>query len=265
MTVQYIGPEVAKWFSPVELFQQIDELEGELFREVAQRRTIKVNLGSKNYFAKIHYGVGWWEIIKNLLQCRFPVLGARNEWLAIKVLRDAGVPTMEVALFCESGKNPARKRSAILTRSLEDRITLEDYKAVNPVIKRRLIELIAMMAKRMHLAGVNHRDYYLCHFLLDKGSTEPQLNLIDLHRAQLRRKVPKRWLVKDLGGLLFSALEKGLTRRDLLRFIRIYSGGLDRLRTDKGFWRDVVERACRLYEQDHDSIPQDICRLLQLP
>ena len=172
---------------------------------------------------------------------------------------------MEVALFCESGKNPARKRSAILTRSLDDRISLEDYKTASPVIKRRLIEMIATMAKRMHRAGVNHRDYYLCHFLLERASAEPQLNLIDLHRAQLRAKVPKRWVVKDLGALLFSALDKGLTRRDLLRFIRIYSGGLTTLRSDKSLWRDVIGRAYKLYEQNHDSVPRYIEKLLAPP
>ncbi|MST95429.1 MAG: hypothetical protein EXS33_09230 [Pedosphaera sp.] len=41
-----------------------------------------------------------------------------------------------------------------------------------------------------------------------------ELFVIDLHRAQLRDRVPARWLVKDLGGLLFSALDCGLTRRD---------------------------------------------------
>ena len=265
MTEQYIGPELSDWFSPVQLFQQVDQLEGEVFRQVARRRTIKVSLGAENYFVKIHHGVGWGEIFKNLLQGRLPVLGARNEWLAIKALRAAGVPTMEGVLYCESGGNPALKRSAILTRSLENRISLEDYEAGNPMIKRYLIELVATMAKRMHGAGVNHRDYYLCHFLLDQRSEEPQLNVIDLHRAQLRTKVPQRWLVKDLGGLLFSALEKGMTKRDLLRFVRVYSGDLSTLRINKALWRSVICRARKLYLQDHYSIPQDISRLLEPP
>ena len=265
MTEHYIGPELAGRFSPVELFRQVEQLEGEVFRKVAQRRTIKVSLGPKNYFAKIHWGVGWVEIIKNLLQGRVPVLGAVNEWRAIKVLHEAGVPTMEAVLFCESGKNPAKKKSAILTKSLENRISLEDYESVNPVIKRRLIEMVATITKRMHRAGVNHRDYYLCHLLLDRGSTELHFNLIDLHRAQLRKKVPSRWLVKDLGGLLFSALEKGLSKRDLLRFIKTYSGDLATLRSDRSFWRKVIRRARMLYQKDHDSIPQDICALLEQP
>ena len=34
-------------------------------------------------FIKLHYGVGWREIFKNLLLGRWPVLGAKNEWRAL--------------------------------------------------------------------------------------------------------------------------------------------------------------------------------------
>ena len=49
-----------------------------------------------------------------------------------------------------------------------------------------------------------------------------KLSLIDLHRAQIREQTPRRWRDKDLASLYFSALDIGLTRRDLLRFLRIY-------------------------------------------
>ena len=78
----------------------------------------------------------------------------------------------------------------------------------------------------MHRAGVNHRDFYICHFLLhtDKAVTADdfRLSLIDLHRAQVRATTPHRWRNKDLAGLYFSALDIGLTRRDRLRFLRDY-------------------------------------------
>jgi heptose I phosphotransferase len=51
-----------------------------------------------------------------------------------------------------------------------------------------------------------------------------KLSLIDLHRAQIRPQTPRRWRDKDLAGLYFSAVEIGLTRRDYLRFLRVYFG-----------------------------------------
>ena len=49
-----------------------------------------------------------------------------------------------------------------------------------------------------------------------------KLSVIDLHRAQVRSKIPLRWRNKDLAALYFSALDIGLTRRDKLRFLKGY-------------------------------------------
>jgi hypothetical protein len=82
------------------------------------------------------------------------------------------------------------------------------------------------MTGMMHRAGVNHRDCYICHFLLhtDKPVTADdfKLSVIDLHRAQTRAKITRRWRDKDLAALYFSALDIGLTRRDKLRFLKGY-------------------------------------------
>ncbi len=80
----------------------------------------------------------------------------------------------------------------------------------------------------MHATGINHRDCYICHFLLHLPFTgnEEQLKIsvIDLHRAQLRNSVPIRWRNKDLIGLYYSSLNIGLTQRDVLRFMKVYFG-----------------------------------------
>lgn len=82
------------------------------------------------------------------------------------------------------------------------------------------------MTAKMHGAGVNHRDCYLCHFLLDlpllEDNQQIKLSVIDLHRAQTRDKVPTRWRDKDLIGLYFSSINIGLTQRDIWRFLRAY-------------------------------------------
>ena len=82
------------------------------------------------------------------------------------------------------------------------------------------------MTAKMHGAGVNHRDCYLCHFLLDlplfENNQQIKLSVIDLHRAQTRKKVPIRWRDKDLIGLYFSSTNIGLNQRDIWRFLRNY-------------------------------------------
>lgn len=215
-------------------FEEVKTLDGEVFRELETRRTLRFELGGKSYFLKWHRGTSLKEIVKNLLSLRMPVLGADREWNAIHRLHDVGVDTMHGVGFGEKGLNPLTKTSFIITEDLTPTISLEDYCAdwvSNPPevnVKRMIITRVAMMVRKMHAAGINHRDCYICHFLLhlpfSGKESELKISVIDLHRAQIRSKVPRRWRDKDLIGLYFSALNIGLTQRDIWRFLKVYSG-----------------------------------------
>lgn len=213
-------------------FAGVEALRGEVFRELEGRRTLRTEVAGRGYFVKIHRGVGWGEIFKNLASARLPVLGATNEWAAIRRLETLGVDTMKAVAFGMRGANPATQHSFIVTEELAPTVSLEDFcrdwpqRPPPPALKRALIERVADMARRMHGGGVNHRDFYICHFLLhlDPAPTPDalKLSLIDLHRAQARSHTPRRWRDKDLAALYFSALEIGLTRSNRLRFLRSY-------------------------------------------
>ena len=237
--------------------EQAFAVTGKVYREPegAKRKTLRFEAGGKGYFLKLHWGVGWLEILKNLVTLRLPVLGASNEWRAIIRLEELGVETMELAAYGEEGLNPASLKSFVVTRELEHCVSLEDYcsewkcNPPDPVFKRSLIERLARISRTLHDNGVNHRDYYICHFLLrTPWQGEPEklhLYLIDLHRVQIRKRTPYRWRVKDIGSLYFSAMDIGLTSRDLLRFIRHYRQQPLRqvLQSESEFWQDVAQRA----------------------
>lgn len=195
------------------------------------RTTLRFERGGKGYFLKFHRGVGWGEILKNLLFFRLPVLGAENEKAAIQLLAERGVDTMTAAGYGTEGCSPASRRSFLITEEIADAPSLEEITAdwgeqpPPDEVKIRLIKVVAHMVRAMHEAGINHRDLYLCHFLLQGGSLEvPRPALIDLHRAQIRKTVPARWRRKDLAALYSSAAHIPLTDRDQLRFLRIYFG-----------------------------------------
>jgi tRNA A-37 threonylcarbamoyl transferase component Bud32 len=223
-------------------------LRGECFRKHKNRSTYKIKLGEQDYFIKQHLGVGWSEIFKNLLQIKLPIVSAKNEWLALLKLKALNIPAPIVVGYGESGINPATKKSFIITKALPDSESLETL-CVDWKTKQLLISRVAHIANILHTNGMNHRDFYLCHFLLSNNNT---LYLIDLHRAQIRDKTPARWIIKDLAGLYFSSLDKGLTQRDLLRFIKQYRQKSLReiVITEKAFWEDIKSRGERLY-RDH--------------
>ncbi|WP_085247314.1 lipopolysaccharide core heptose(I) kinase RfaP [Gilliamella mensalis] len=213
-------------------FAEVELISGKVYRAVKQRKTLNFELAGQSYFIKIHRGTTVKEIVKNLISLRLPVLDAKQEWNAIHRLEQAGVNTMDGRAFGRKGFNPLTRHSFIVTRDLNPTVSLEDFTKswlTNPPsfhIKRSLVIYLAKMVAQMHAAGVNHRDCYLCHFLLDLPLFENQqqikLSVIDLHRAQTRNKVPTRWRDKDLIGLYFSSTTIGLTDRDIWLFLKVY-------------------------------------------
>ena len=256
-------------------FDWLMNLDGNVYRHVKHRRTLEFEVGGRRYFIKIHRGCGWGEIFKDLISARPPIVSARSEWEAIERLQRIGIRTMKVAGRGERGANPAERESFVITETLENMISLEELtqqwsvwpRRVRENVKRALLEQIAGMAKTMHRHGLNHRDFYLCHFLLTARAFENwnskedlDLHLIDLHRMQHRRRVPLRWRVKDLASLLHSSLDAGLTRRDLVRFVRLY-GGKPWSRLDarsKKRWRRIWRHAHRLYLGFHKRTPPSL-------
>lgn len=250
-------------------FEAVAALDGELYRHREGRRTLRVTLQGRPFFLKEHQGVGWREIIKNLTQLRLPVLGAEREFHAIRRLEDAGIDTLSVAAFGARGVNPARRHSFLLTDELTDMISLEELGeqwrlwSGSVRFKRALIRRVAEIARRMHDAGVNHRDFYLCHFLLPhedvhNENSQGPMHLIDMHRSRLRSPLPERWRIKDLGGLYFSVARFGFTRRDLLRFVRAYEGMDPRtaLARNKRRWQRVRRDAEQIYRRYFEVQPE---------
>lgn len=267
----WLRHDFAKIWLKEDPFKKVETLTGEVFREIKSRRTLRFEFQGKHYFIKIHRGIGWREIFKDLLQFRVPILGARNEWDAINKLKSLEISTMTAVAFGVIGKNPAKQYSFIVTEEITNSKDLEsfcaDWKNHPPCyrLKVLLINKIAEISRTLHANGINHRDYYLCHFLMDVSlgienvtADNLKIYLIDLHRAQIRKKTPYRWVVKDIGGLYFSALDIGLSRKDILRFMKAYSQKSLRktLFEDKSFWLDIENTAIALYKKEYSHLPE---------
>ena len=274
------------------------------------RRTVSFSHQGRRYYLKIHDGVGWKEIGKNLTSLRLPVLGAENEWKGVHHLRrqtllqNLGLDTLEIAGYGTRKRHlvkvlndPARRQSLIVTDEIPEAKSLEDLcrewgwdrrppkTALEIRFKRWLIEQLAQTARILHSSGANHRDFYLSHFLLHrtekKGEASPEncrISLIDLHRMQIHKpqlrawigalvhgllkrqrprtpqsETPPRWKMRDVSGLHYSSMGLGLTQRDRLRFMKIYTQHSLRyiLAHETQFWRRVDRRAKRLYRAEH--------------
>ena len=263
MTLLELRPPLATLWSGRDAFAAATELAAQapsddLVRDVEGRRTLRFEAEGRGYYLKLQNGIGWGRIIEELVHLRRPVLGASNEWNAIHRCHALGVPTMTAVGVGERGCGPANRQSFIVTEAIEPAVDLDEYTRdwattpPPPALKRALIREVATIARRMHGGGVNHRDFYLCHFLLrtvaGSAAETPQLALIDLHRAQLRAATPRRWRDKDLAGLYFSALDIGLSARDKLRFLRSYFDMplRETLQAEKPLFEHLEREAARL-------------------
>lgn len=252
-----LNPVFNNFWRKEAIFSEVFNTQGKIYRHEKNRKTLRFEIDANGYFIKLHQGVGWKEIFKNLLQGRWPVLGAQREWQAIQRLKQIGVPTMDLLGYGQRGWNPAKLESFVVTAELMNTISLEDYckdwssRAPSVKLKRMLITEVARIAHLVHSNGINHRDFYICHFLLDKNITDLKLYLIDLHRMQFRRNTPRRWLVKDIAGLYFSSMDLGLTKRDLLWFMKHYTQQAlaITIRDDLDFWCQVAAKANKLYSK----------------
>jgi len=252
-------------------FEEVQGLKGFIVREKEGRQTLRFDLANKTYYRKLHRGIGWKEVWKNIFQGRMPIIGATNEWLAINRLHQLGIDSLNTVGFGKKGINPAKQLSFIITEELTNTISLAKFAESWPThppsytLKRALIEKVATISRRIHENGINHRDLYICHFLLDRSSalnplksSDIRLYLVDLHRAQIRSSVPCRWLVKDMASLYFSSVDTGITARDVMRFLRIYFQSPIKNIFDqrKAFLLKVKKRATKLYLRDFGQLPQ---------
>ena len=244
-----------------DVFAALWTLPGKTYRQVERRRTFRfVGPEGAAYFVKLHDGVGWPHILENLFILKPFVLGAHNEFAACRHLAAHGIRVPRAVGFGERGVNPATRRSFVICEALDDFVSLQDIapdlsgSSTTLDIRRKMISEIALATRAMHAVGVNHRDYYIWHLMLNTrkfaASNEVELAIIDLHRAQVRRRVPDRWRKRDLAALLYScwANRIGLNRRDWFRFVRDYTGerpaGL--IRRQRRFWESVYLRSIRL-------------------
>ncbi len=183
-----IPQEIYNEFEPENVFNCLMNIDGQLYRNQASRKTSRIRIHGQDYFIKQHKGVGYIEIFKNLLRGRLPVIGAKNEWRAIELCDRLSIKTTPLVGYGASGWNVATAQSFVLTAPLENMQSLDHVfkKNMNFAKKRKIIAQLAKVVRAFHQAGMCHKDMYLCHFLLDEKTF--CIYVMDLHRVTIQKK-----------------------------------------------------------------------------
>jgi len=217
-----------------------------------ERQTLKVTVpGGRTYYLKRYHRPPRDRFFDLLGARRFPSPASR-EYAVLVRLAELGLPAPVPAACLEEKIGGRIHRAVLITESLPPAVSLEKFLQTGhpPATTRALARRLGEMTRTMHEGGVNHRDFYCAHLLLGDG---PQLFITDLNRADLRRRVGRRWRVKDVAALWQSA-PSTVSRRDLVAWARAYLGGP--LRRHRGFLRAVARKADRMKAHTRKRVAQ---------
>ncbi len=135
------------------------------------------------------------------------------EFQTMREFRQAGIATAPPAMAGVRHFRWLWAESFLLTEDFAPFISLEalfqdapDFFKDHPERKRRLLAAIARLARKMHQAGFNHRDFNTTHLLVHYRTEDgpPKLALFDLQRVDRLRILRFRWPVKSLARMLYS-------------------------------------------------------------
>ena len=233
----------------IESHEHFMRLDGKVAKSIVKERTtMQVTLGERILYIKKHRFPGLKEVLKLLFRLRLP-RSALNEWHAILAFHEHGIPTMvPVASGRKLIFGVIEKESFLLTDNLADAGRLDYYleekfpglcRAEELARKRGVLWKLADLSRKMHDSGFNHRDFYLCHIFIDAAEN---LFVIDLHRVDIRGRVGRRWIIKDLAALLFSSLDVPVTWGQRLAFYMRYMSVSRLSPQDKCFIRAIIAK-----------------------
>ncbi len=184
----------------------------EVKAKVPGRDVRRIDVPGATYFVKRVRGPGWREAVR--------------EGTLLHRLHSRGLPVAEPAAV--GGEKGA---GVLVTVALPAATTLERALLDGPVDQDRTCRLAARVGstlRALHDVGVNHRDFYAGHILLDTADT---IYFVDFGRAELRRRVPFSRVVKDVAALRASLPERVFDDRAESVFLDAYLGhGSGRLR-----------------------------------
>ncbi len=175
--------------------------EGRVLRTAVSRQTSRVVWdGVGAVLLKVHATRSYRERLLSLVRRG----RARAEWEAARYLDAAGVPVPEPLAVGAQRKRGLLRTSFYAARFLEGMHDADAALRAQPPGKRALLhERLAVLIRRMHALGFDHRDLHAGNVLVGPGPGEAcRIVLTDLHRstfggtvrARARRRAVAQWL-----------------------------------------------------------------------
>jgi len=249
----------------------MDTRQGHCLRTLTDRENWRLVIHGphepRGVFLKKHHIRTWRTWLRARLGLGPGETAAAAEARNVRRLADDGIDVMRLVAYGQELWPDGRLESFVLTEELAGYTQLDHFLRhrfpVRELVRTvprcedldRLIAQVADVARRFHEAGYNHRDLYCCHFFIrEPAPGRFEVKLIDLQRVERRRRLRRRWIVKDLAQLAYSAPRDRISCTQKMAFVRHYLG-VRRLRPcDKRLLRAVLAKQ-QLMEQKQGIVP----------
>jgi len=194
--------------------------------------------------------------LKNWLSAQGRRSCAMIECSTASRLTASGVNTPKTICYGDQWGSLFEKRSFIITQQIPEAVSLErrlpDFFTGPPAgenlkARRDFIAKLADFIRKFHETNYRHRDLYFAHIFYDDDG---RFHLIDLARAFEPVVLSRRFQIKDIAQIHYSAPGQDFSKTDRLRFILRYVGRDTLTSEDKMFIRKVVSKARRMARHD---------------
>lgn len=193
---------------------------------------------------------------RNWLSARNRRTCASIEFIAIQELSAAGIGVPKAVSYGEQWGGLFEKKSFLITEKIPKAEAIErqlpdcfngEVTKEKRRLRRDFIERLASFIKRFHETDYRHRDLYFSHIFYDDAG---RFFLIDLARAFKPALMNKRYQLKDLAQVYYSAPGRYFSKTDRLRFYIGYTGR-DRLtKEDKLMIRRIIKKTEQMARHD---------------
>ncbi len=178
------------------------------------------------------------------------------EYETSQFLREAGINTPKTIAYGRQWGSLFEKRSFFITEKIPDAEALErklpdcfegKISPENIKLRRIFISGLANFIKKFHETNYRHRDLYMSHIFYNKHEG---FYLIDLARAFRPLLLSRRFQIKDIAQLYYSAPGKYFSRTDRLRFFLKYTNHKKLNQDDIIFIRKVMKKVHQMAQHD---------------
>jgi len=213
---------------------------GTTVKQIRDRNVLRIEIrdrdDSRIFYLKRHNAVR--SSFREKIGALWPERGASpgmSEFISICDFRKNGIPTVVPVAAGERRTGFARYESFLLTENFEPYVSLEEIIRNRPERlqgtegrerKERLIKAVALLARKMHDQGFNHRDFNATHVLVgpENGNGEFSLALFDLQRTDRKKWLRTKWFIKTMAHLNYTMPEPLFSDQDRMLLFQAYKG-----------------------------------------